>query len=117
MSDVMRAFESVIPIEWDNDLKVVGPQATADLERSVLGILEAAAKQLPDEVTALVIRELERTAGSALDRSLLPGVAKAIEGLFVHQLWRANDKASYERLKDSLFFILKSQARLDLTAD
>jgi len=114
MTDVMRTFENVLPIEWDDDLIAVGKDSAAEFERAVLRILERRTPaQLPKEVTSLLIQELTQIVGPALDQSLLPRISEAIENLLVSNLWRTKDDAARERLTRRLLYSLKDTARLE----
>jgi hypothetical protein len=113
MTELMSAFERTVPIEWDDDLSAVGAHASADFERSVLGILTVRTPaELPKEVTTQILRELARVVG-ALDEKLVARAAEAIEELLVQELWRTKDDAARARLKDRLFYALKTTARLE----
>jgi hypothetical protein len=114
---MLRVFEEVLPIEWEEDLQLVAPGTAIECERAVLAILAArTSAQLPREVATMVMREIERVLGSPLDPMLLPGATQALEEAFIHDLWRCKDAASQKQLSDRLLLQLKQTARLDFSA-
>ena len=117
MTEVLRVFEEVLEIEWEEDLYPVKKEHAAHFADAVLAILEARTPaQLPKEVSWRVVQELIRVPGPRLDPSLLPGISQKLETLFVNELWRTKDDSKREELKARILSCLKEAARLDFSS-
>ena len=114
MADVLAVFERVLPIEWHDDLTTVDVDAATSFKRALLEIFAARKPgELPKQVTAQILDELERAVGS-LDQALLPQTQESIENLLVSELWRSKDLASQQDLAARVVHDLKRLLRLDL---
>ena len=114
MTELLRVFEDVVGIEWEEDLHLIGSAEARQFANAVLAILEQRTPaQLPKEVTARVVEELTRVVGSRLDPTLLPGISQRLETLFIKELWQTKDGSARERLNGQILYSLKEAARLD----
>jgi hypothetical protein len=114
MTEVLRVFEEVLGIEWEEDVYLIEKEDAARFAKAVLVILEARTPaQLPKEIASRVIEELRRVVGPKLEPSLLPGVSEKLETLFINELWRTKDKSKREELKARILYCVKEAARLD----
>jgi hypothetical protein len=114
--EMLRVFEEVLPIVWEEDLHHVHRTTALEFERAVLAILAARTPaQLPREVATTVMQELERLLGSHLDRTLLPHATQVLEETFIRELWRSKDAVTQKQLTERLLHQLKETARLDFS--
>jgi hypothetical protein len=116
MTEILRVFEDVLEIEWDEDVHWVDREAAAAFVKTVLTILEARTPaQLPKEIASRMVDELALVVGSRLDPTLLPGISQKLESLFINELWRTKDHAAREELTRRVLYCLKGAARLDFS--
>lgn len=115
MGDVLAVFEEVLPIEWHDDLTTVSIEAATSFKRALLQVFAARKPgELPRQVTAQILDELERAVGPALDQTLLPQARESIENRLVSELWRCKDLPSQRDLAAWVVHDLKRLLRLDL---
>ncbi len=114
MADILAVFERVLPIEWHDDVTRVDVDAATSFKRALLQIFAARKPgELPKQVTAQILDELERAVGP-LDQALLPQAHEKIENLLVSELWRSKDLDSQQDLAERVVYDLKGLLRLDL---
>jgi hypothetical protein len=116
MAQILAVFESVLGIEWNQDMVPVSDEKRERFKQAVLAIVVEAKRAMPQEVVPRILDETSRIFGTDVSPELVPDLHRALERLLIERLLACGDDlASRQELADWVVDCVRRKARLDLS--